>query len=621
MAHESFEDLTTAAAMNALFVNIKVDREERPDVDAVYMQATQELTGHGGWPMTVFLDHEARPFYAGTYYPPEPRAGMPSFQQILAAIDDAWRNRRADLETSAVSITSGLANRPVGFGHGDAFDDAVASDAITTLHSQFDESHGGFGRAPKFPPSSVLQFLARHHARTGNAEADAMFVKTCEAMARGGMYDQLGGGFARYSVDSTWVVPHFEKMLYDNAQLIGVYTSWWKSGRSPMAARVVRETIDFLLSDLRTREGGFASALDADSDGSEGTYYVWTPRELNEVLGEVDATFAATTFGVTDAGTFENGSSTLQLPAHPAEFERYQRVRAQLREARSRRTRPARDDKVVTAWNGLVIGALAEAGMVFAEPAWVQAALQCAELVTSLHVERRTDATLRLLRTSKDGEVGHAHGVLEDYGDLAQGLLTLYSATGQGRWFDLAADLLASVEQHFVAPDGLFYDTADDAEMLVQRPRDPSDNAYPSGHAAVTGAFLTYAALTGDLVRRDTALRALAGVVPLMQRAPRFAGWSLAVGEAALDGPREVAIIGPADDLALAELVQAAWVAPTAGAVVAVGPPDEPDPVVDLLAFRGLVGGRSAAYVCRRFVCRVPATTALDLAALLAANT
>jgi uncharacterized protein YyaL (SSP411 family) len=621
MAHESFEDEATAAAMNAKFVNIKVDREERPDVDAVYMQVTQELTGHGGWPMTVFLDHDARPFYAGTYYPPEPRGGMPSFQQILAAIDDAWLNRRPDLDTSAASITAGLADRAVGFGTDEEFNDEVVGDALAALARQFDSKAGGFGRAPKFPPSATLMFLARHHARTGSAEADAMFVATAEAMARGGMYDQLGGGFARYSVDSDWVVPHFEKMLYDNAQLLSVYTAWFKSGRSPMASRIVRETVEFLLRELLTDQGGFASALDADSDGAEGTFYVWSPEQIQDVLGEADAAFALSIFGVTPEGTFEEGASTLQLPSHPGDFERYQRIRSALFEARTSRTRPARDDKVITAWNGLAIGALAEAGEVFGEPSWVQAAQRCAELITSLHLEHRADGTVQLRRTSKDGVAGHALGVLEDYGDLAQGLLTLYSATGDRRWVRVAGELLTAVETHFVAAPGQFYDTAADAEALVQRPRDPADNAYPSGHSAVAGAMLTFAALTGDLARRDTALAGLSAVVPLMRQAPRFAGWSLAVGEAALDGPREVAIVGHEGDQGRSDLVRAHWQTPTAGAVLAVGPPETAEPAVDLLEHRGLVQGCSAAYVCRQFVCQAPVTDADDLVRLLGANT
>jgi uncharacterized protein YyaL (SSP411 family) len=585
------------------------------------MQVTQELTGHGGWPMTVFLDHEARPFYAGTYYPPEPRAGMPSFQQILAAIDDAWLNRRADLETSAASITAGLADRAVGFGTDEEFNQDVVREALEGLARQFDHKSGGFGRAPKFPPSATLIFLARHHARTGSSEADAMFVATAEAMARGGIYDQLGGGFARYSVDSEWVVPHFEKMLYDNAQLLAVYTAWFKSGRSPMAARVVRETVEFLLRELLTEQGGFASALDADSDGAEGTFYVWTPEQLQEVLGESDAAYALTTFGVSNEGTFEHGASTLQLPGHPGDFERYQRIRSQLFEARTRRTRPARDDKVITAWNGLAIGALAEAGEAFGEASWVQAAQRCAQLITSLHLEYRADGTAQLRRTSKDGVAGHALGVLEDYGDLAQGLLTLYSATGDGHWVTVAGELLTAVETHFGAEPGQFFDTAIDAEALVQRPRDPADNAYPSGHSAVAGALLTYAALSGDLALRDTALAAMRAVVPLMRQAPRFAGWSLAVGEAVLDGPREVAIVGHEGDQGRSELVRAFWQAPTAGAVLAVGMPGASDPAVDLLADRGPVQGRSAAYVCRHFVCLAPVTEVGDLVALLGANT
>ncbi len=613
MAHESFEDAETAALMNAKFVNIKVDREERPDVDAVYMQATQDLTGHGGWPMTVFIDTEGRPFYAGTYYPPEPRGGQPSFRQVLEALAEAWANRRAELDDAAGAIVQSLANRNNGFGSGERFNEVASRQAIDTLHRQFDVVNGGFGRYPKFPPSSVLTFLARHHARTEADIAMTMFVKTCEAMARGGIYDQLGGGFARYSVDAEWVVPHFEKMLYDNAQLIGVYTQWWKSGRSPMAARVVRESIEFLLRELRTDGGGFASALDADSDGAEGSFYVWSTAELIEVLGAADGAWAADLFAVTESGTFEHGKSTLQLPSHPSDMQRWQDIRLRLFAARSTRVRPARDDKVVTAWNGLAIAALAEAGSVFDEPAWVVAAAQCAQYLTTTHVDRRDDGSVRLVRTSRDAIAGNAAGVLEDYGDLAAGLLTLFQATGEQRWYDLAVELLTSARTYFAAPDGGFFDTASDADALVQRPRDPADNAYPSGHSAITGALLTYAALSGDVVAREQVQVALDLVMPLIGQAPRFAGWSLAVGAALSDGPREVAIVGAASDLRRSQLVAMAWQTPTAGAVIVTGPGGASGTEPALLAGRGLIAGAPTAYVCRSFVCDLPATTPFEL--------
>ena len=609
MAHESFEDAGIAELLNESFVAIKVDREERPDVDAVYMQATQDLTGSGGWPMTVFLDHDGRPFYAGTYYPPEPRSGMPSFRQVLEAITDAWHNRRSDLAESARSITASLANRPVGIGSGETFDATVADNAIALLASQFDDQRGGFTRsAPKFPPSPVLQFLSRHAGRTGSETALRMLDGTCEAMIRGGLYDQLGGGFARYSVDAAWVVPHFEKMLYDNAQLLSVYTAWCRHGGGHDRTDVVRATAEFMLRELLTDEGGFASSLDADSDGREGAFYVWTVAQLVDVLGPIDGAWAAEWLQVTELGTFEHGTSTLQRFDHLSDAERWESVRSRLFAARELRPRPPRDDKVVTAWNGLAIGALAEAGSVLRAPHWIAAAERCADLIERVHSTTAPDGTTRIVRASRDGIAGTASGVLEDYADLAQGLLTLYAATGTARWVEFAGRLIDTIRAQFDADDGSFYDTAADAERLVQRPRDPADNAYPSGLSAAAGALLTYGALTGDVDVRARAAAALDSVMPLLTQAPRFAGWALAVGEALLDGPREVAIVGPAGDPARTELEHAVWMSRAPGLVLATGEPSgaDPSPAVELLRDRVLFGGAPAAYVCRHFVCQRP---------------
>ncbi|MGH8869702.1 MAG: thioredoxin domain-containing protein, partial [Actinomycetes bacterium] len=353
MAHESFEDEATARLMNELYVNVKVDREERPDVDAVYMEATQAMTGHGGWPMTVFLTPDGQPFYCGTYYPSQPRHGMPAFSQVLQAVAEAWQDRRDEVEKVGADVAGALGGRrsvpgepePVTAEHLDA--------AFRGLGPNFDATEGGFGGAPKFPPSMTLEHLLRHHARTGSEQALAMVTRTCEAMAGGGMYDQLAGGFARYSVDARWVVPHFEKMLYDNAQLLRVYAHLFRATGSGLARRVAGETADWMLAELRTPEGGLASALDADSEGEEGRFYVWTPGQLVDVLGEDDGRWAARTFEVTDAGTFEQGTSVLQRRTDPDDPERLARVRARLLEARAGRVRPARDDKVVAAWNGM----------------------------------------------------------------------------------------------------------------------------------------------------------------------------------------------------------------------------------------------------------------------------
>ncbi|MDR2983267.1 MAG: thioredoxin domain-containing protein, partial [Nocardiopsaceae bacterium] len=520
MAHESFEDEATARLMNDLVVPIKVDREERPDVDAVYMTATQAMTGQGGWPMTVFLTPDREPFYCGTYYPRE------QFRQLVTAVARAWRDNRDAVADQAGKVSAALAETAGqipggGAGIGSDADTAGLSDAaVDTLAKRYDTRRGGFGGAPKFPPSTVLEFLLRTSERgrepQGTAGAAAsqtrreaskaleMAAGTMEAMARGGIYDQLGGGFARYSVDADWVVPHFEKMLYDNAQLASVYAHWWRRSDSALAKRIAEQTCDWMVADLRTAEGGFASAFDADSDGREGAFYVWTPAELTEVLGEADGAHASELFAVTHAGTFEHGTSVLQLPVDPADQDQYERFRSALLAARSARVWPGRDDKVVATWNGLAISALAEAGLLFDRPDYIDAADGSAELLARVHLDGG-----RLFRTSMNGTVGHSAGVLEDYANVAAGFLALAGVTGSGRWVDLAGDLLETALQRFQDPRGGFYDTADDAERLIYRPADPGDGPTPSGTFAVAGALLSYAALTGSARHRDAAGAAL----------------------------------------------------------------------------------------------------------------
>lgn len=612
MAHESFEDPATAEVLNEHFVAVKVDREERPDVDAVYMEAVQAATGQGGWPMTVFLTPDAEPFYFGTYFPPEPRHGMPSFGQILDGVRNAWADRRDEVGEVAGRIVADLAGR--------SLTGALPADrrppgpeelhgALMGLTRDFDAVHGGFGGAPKFPPSMVLEFLLRHHARTGSAGALEMVQATGAAMARGGIYDQLGGGFARYAVDATWTVPHFEKMLYDNALLCRTYAHLWRSTGSDLARRIAVETADFMVRELRTDQGGFASALDADSDDGtgkhvEGAYYVWTPEQLRAVLGDEDAEFAATCFGVTEEGTFEEGASVLQLPDTEdlVDAERVVSVKRRLLAAREERPRPGRDDKVVASWNGLAIAALAETGAYFDRPDLIQAATDAADLLVRVHM----DWHARLHRTSRDGTPGANSGVLEDYADVAEGFLTLASVTGEGVWVEFAGFFLDTVLLQFTAEDGALYDTAADAEALIRRPQDPTDNATPSGWTAAAGALLSYAALTGSGLHRDAAERALGIVTALAGRAPRFIGWGLAVAEAALDGPREVAVVGPQGDPATVALHRAALLGTAPGAVVALGVPGSDE--VPLLQDRPLVDGQPAAYVCRHFTCERPTT-------------
>lgn len=611
MAHESFEDETIAAHVNENFVAIKVDREERPDIDAVYMDATVAMTGHGGWPMTVFLDHDARPFFAGTYFPPAPRHQMPSFPQVLQAIVDTWTTRRTEVEESSQRIVEVLSKRQWDVG-----DSAVPTleqldAAVSSLLNDFDDSHGGFGPAPKFPPSMVLEFLIGYQALPGAAHGESayrMVERTLTAMARGGMYDQLGGGFARYSVDEHWTVPHFEKMLYDNALLLRVYLHWWRLAGSSLAERVVRETAEFLLRDLRTPEGGFASALDADSEGVEGKFYAWTAQQLVDCLGETDGAWAAEVLSVTDAGTFEHGTSTLQLLDDPDDWARWESVRERLWRERENRVHPGRDDKIVAAWNGMAIAALAEAGQLLDEPSWVDAATAAGDLLISVHLAAAGDD--RLCRTSRAGRPGSNLGVLSDYAGVAEGLLVLHQVTGEAAWLDLAGLLLDVAVRHFGDGEGGFFDTADDAPALVRRPKDPADGAEPSGWLAAAHTLIGYAALTGSGGHREVAERSLGIVADLSERAPRAVGWGLAAASAIIAGPLEVAVVDAGDGGGKA-LVDVAWRSVLPGTVVVWGAGDGKQL---LLRDRSMVDGVPAAYVCREFVCDAPVTDVTDLA-------
>jgi len=671
MAHESFEDAEIAALMNSRFVNVKVDREERPDVDAAYMAATQAMTGQGGWPMTVFATPEGDPFFCGTYFPPVPVAGHPSFRQVLEALSRAWRERRDEVRAGADELLAALggtapergdapgagpdgepgdrtasgarpdgdpaggpdadrgADPAPGTDPGPALDLAAVAEvsdrAVAALAGTYDAEHGGFGGAPKFPPSPVLEWLLRRHARTGDERALAMATGTLEAMARGGMADQVGGGFARYAVDATWTVPHFEKMLEDNAMLLRVYAHAWRQTGSDLARRVVEGTAAFLLRDLRTPEGGFASSLDADTAGVEGATYVWTPETLREALGPDDAAWAAGVFGVTAEGTFEAGTSVLTLRADPPDEVRAERVRRALLRARAGRPQPARDDKVVAAWNGLAVAALAEAGAVLERREWVRAAVDAATLLHEVHTLTGGDGLARLVRTSRDGAVGTAPGVLADYAAVAEGFLVLAGVTGDAAWSARAGALLETVRTRFRAPGHGFRDTASDqTDPVVARLAggpDVADGPSPNGQAAAAGALLTHAALTGSATARRDAELALAAPLSIAHQHPRAVGWALAVAEAVLDGPREVAVLGRADDPGRVALARAALRSPAPGLVLAQGDPEDvaADPrAVGLLRDRPLVDGRAAAYVCRGFVCDRPTTDPGALRASLA---
>jgi uncharacterized protein len=626
MAHESFEDADVARLMNDGFVSVKVDREERPDVDAVYMTATQAMTGHGGWPMTVFATPDGTPFFCGTYFP------RPQFLRLLESVSTAWREKRHAVLQQGAAVLQAIGGAQAVGGPSTPLTAELLDAAADQLAGEYDQLYGGFGEAPKFPPHMNLLFLLRHHQRTG-AQRDLEIVRhTCEAMARGGLYDQLGGGFARYSVDGQWIVPHFEKMLYDNALLLRVYTQLWRLTGDPMAARIAAETAAFLMDDLGTEQGGLASALDADTNGVEGLTYVWTPAELVAALGPEDGARAADLFGVTEAGSFahnsasaptgdapdrmngvEHGGSVLRLArdvdgADPAVTADWERLRSRLREARASRPQPARDDKVVASWNGLAVTALVEHSALTGDPVTAAAATRIAEVLAGRHI---IDGRLR--RVSRDGRVGEPAGVLDDYGCVAEAFCAMHQMTGEGRWLDLAGQLVDTALAHFAAPDGGFYDTADDAEQLVSRPADPTDNATPSGRSAIVAALVSYAALTGQPRYREAAERALATVAPIVARHARFTGYAASVGEALLSGPYEIAIVTrePVAD----PLVAAAYRHAPPGAVIVAGLPDQPG--VPLLADRPLLDGASAAYVCRGFVCDRPVGTVEDLVAQL----
>ena len=478
MAHESFEDPDTAKLMNDRLVSIKVDREERPDVDDVYMTATQAMTGQGGWPMTVLMTPDREPFYCGTYFP---RA---NFQRLIDAVTTAWTDDRDQVQEQATHVAGALATnaaataRTLREGAGPLavlkdLDDGAAAQALAELTaasvaglaSGFDPVNAGFGQAPKFPPSMVLEFLLRHYERTADADALRLAEQTLEAMARGGMYDQLGGGFARYSVDEAWVVPHFEKMLYDNALLARVYAHLWRRTGSDLARRVAEQTCDWMIRELQTPQGGLAASLDADSEGEEGRFYVWSPAELVAALGPEDGAYAAEVFGVTRAGTFEHGSSVLQRRADPLDAKRFETVRAALFEARAQRPRPGRDDKVVAAWNGLAIAALAETGLLLDRADLIEAATASAGLLARVHL---SDG--HLARSSRDGVAGTGAGVLDDYACVADGFLALSGVTGEPRWVALAGELLEVVLESFGDGSGGFFDTAAGAERLIYRP-------------------------------------------------------------------------------------------------------------------------------------------------------
>src|SRR5215210_238009 len=597
MERESFEDARIAALMNEHFVNVKVDREERPDVDAIYMEAVQAMTGHGGWPLNVFLTPEQVPFYGGTYFPPEPRHGLPSFRQVLGAVADAWEKRKDEIREQGAR----MAQRLQGGALLAPSDEPMTQEAIDTatdaLRKSFDSVHGGWGGAPKFPAASVIEFLLRR----GETE---MSLYTLRAMASGGMYDQVGGGFARYSVDATWTVPHFEKMLYDNALLARAYVHGWQISGDDVLRRTAEETLDWALREMRGPEGGFHSALDADSEGVEGKYYVWTVDDLRAALGD-DADAAIAWFGATVRGNFE-GTNVLESrgPEPPPEVR--ERIRARLLEVREQRVRPGLDDKRLASWNALMIAALAEAGAVLGEQRFVDAARDAAAFV----LERMRTPEGRLLRTFNAGEA-RLNAYLEDHAFLLEALLTLYEATFEERWFAEARGVADQIVARFAdRENGGFFSTSDDHEALVARRKDLEDTPIPSGGSAAAFGLLRLAALTGEATYDQHAVSHLRLLHAIAPEHPTAFGHQLQAMDFHLAPTREVALAGDAGGVAaLAAVVHEAF---RPHVVLAAGPGagDTAVPLMD---------GRAAAYVCERFACQRPVTSADELRTLLEA--
>ncbi len=627
MAHESFEHEATAALMNELFVNIKVDREERPDVDDIYMQAVQALSGHGGWPMTVFLLPDGRPFYGGTYYPREARMGMPAFRDLLRGVEDAYRNRRDEVDRAAGSLTGALGRLALNIGGpADMLNEELLDAAAAGVLRNFDARHGGFGGAPKFPQPMILEFLLRTHLRTGDRRPLQAAELTLTRMARGGMYDQIGGGFHRYSVDAVWLVPHFEKMLYDNAQLARCYLHAWQVTGDPQYREIAENTYDYILREMTHPQGGFFSATDADSEGEEGRFFVWDMAELQEILGE-EAALACEYWGVSAGGNFE-GSNILNVATAPAELaetsgiseeqlaSRIGAMRAKLYAAREERVHPGLDDKVLSAWNGMMLASLAEAARALQRPDWRDAAIRNAEFLLA-HL-RRDDG--RLLRTHKDG-ASHINGFLEDYANLCDGLLELYQTTWDERWFRAARELADLALVHFAAEGGGFFDTSDDHETLIVRPRNLQDNATPSGSAMLARQLLRLAAWTGESRYQAAAVAALRLLVEALRAYPQAFGEALNAVDMLVSGLQEVAIVGSPDEERCAALVrelQAQWRPNTVAALS--GPGANGESAIPLQRGRTMLDGRATAYVCRNFACQLPVTGAQALRGQLRGN-
>ncbi len=624
MAHESFEHEPTAKMMNELYVNIKVDREERPDVDDVYMQAVQAMTRSGGWPMTVFLLPDGRPFYGGTYYPLEPRFGMPAFRQILEGVSEAFKNRRAEVEQAATSLTQSLDRDLLGIGGDDSALNADLLDAAAKgLLQNFDSENGGFGGAPKFPNPMNLEFLLRSHARTGDTEALEAVTFTLTKMARGGIYDQIGGGFHRYSVDAIWLVPHFEKMLYDNAQLSRVYLHAWQITGDEFFKRIAEEIYDYILREMTDSSGGFYSTTDADSEGVEGKFFVWDKEELEELLGD-DAEIAIEYWGVSSHGNFEE-SNILNVPSDELVAARrlglsvdelrakLAAIKDKLYATRTHRIHPGLDDKILTAWNGMMLASLAEAARVLNRADYREAAVRNGDFLLQ---ELMTEDG-RLLRTHKKG-ASKINAYLEDYGNLIDGLLELYQTTFDERWFITARKLADYVLEHFSASEGGFFDTSDEHETLIVRPRNLQDNATPSGNALMARGLIRLAAYTGDSRYDEAARRALRLLSEAMRQYPQAFGESLNAVDMLAGEQDEVAIVGdPANESTL-DLLKVVREPYRPNVITALAKSDVADEhIIPLLSYRTMRSGKPTVYVCRNFACKMPVTTVEETRELL----
>jgi uncharacterized protein YyaL (SSP411 family) len=600
--------------MNERFVNIKVDREERPDLDAIYMQTVVAMTGHGGWPMSVWLTPDGVPFYGGTYFPNTPRHGMPAFRQVLTSLADAWQNQPDQVQQTTRSVLDHLRQESSLPGQSDASLSADALDVIVqNVGAAFDWRNGGWGSAPKFPQPMTIEFLLRYHARLGDEYSRRIFDRTLIHMARGGIYDQLGGGFHRYATDAIWLVPHFEKMLYDNSQLARAYLHAWQLTGDDLYRRVAVETLDYVAREMTHPDGGFYSTQDADSEGEEGKFFVWSIDEIRDLLDD-EAIVFNDVYGVSARGNFE-GRNILHIARDPEEVAKAHSLelgqlraildesRRKLFETRERRVKPARDEKVLTAWNGLMLAAFAEAARALGRDDYRTIAVRNAEFVLR---ELRTPGG-RLLRSWKDGSGAKLNGYLEDYTHLIEGLLALYQTTFEARWFVAAHELAEAMIAHFAAPDGTFFDTSDDHEALITRPRDLQDNAVPSGNAMAATVLLKLGAYTGDSRYTEIAEKSLSGLQGAFQQYPTAFGQWLVAHEFAVGGVKEIAVVGDPEAADTRSMLDVIFAGFRSNQVVALKRPGESSPI-PLLDYREMIDGKATVSVCQHFACQMPVT-------------